>query len=367
MKHILENKKIILLLLAVDVLVMALVFSVSGFFNDGVDTTIYVSQINQFDRGVFDLADTKASLRFFKPFYGVVGLWLVPFLSPYSAIFLMNVSFFILLSIVSFFLFLELGFDKKFSVAGAMWVITGYPMLKYGLALGTDAAGWFFSALTILAVLIGSRLSRTRYFILAALIGFLGALTKESGVLGLVFGGVYILVHIGVWNYKKIVNFLAGLVLPFLILEAFFLFIMAKSGFPTFLDWYSLNLSSYAKEYYKLFYFIGVEASSFNIILVFSLFGIFYAIKKKEFLSREWLARFSGLFVASLPVLMWPIFISRILYIQFLFFIPLALFGVANAKILNRYLFVLPPLFNIFLFLISGNNSLFEIFKNLLK
>jgi hypothetical protein len=250
---------------------------------------------------------------------------------------------------------------------GAIWIITGYPMLKYGLALGTDIAGWFFSVLTILSVLIGARLDKVKYFILASLIGFLGALTKESGVLGLVFGGVYILAHIGVWDYRKIVNFLAGLVLPFFALEAFFLFIMAKFGFPTFFDWYSLNLSSYAKEYYKLFYFIGVEASSFNIILVFCLLGVFYAIKKKEFLNREWLARFTGLFIASLPVLMWPIFISRILYIQFLFLIPLALFGVANIKILNRYLFVLPPLFNIFLFLISGNNSLFEIFKTLLK
>lgn len=373
-----ENKKIILFLFAVDILAMFLIFSMSGVFNTDVDTAIYVSQIKQFDRGSFDFSDTKAALRFFKPLYGIVGAWFSPALSYYASILLLNILFLFFLTATAFFLFLELGADRKFSVAGSAWLAFGYPMLKYGLALGTDISGWFFAAATALAVLLGAHAGKTRYFILASLLGFLGALAKESGVLGLVFGGIYILAHIGVWNFKKIIKYLACLSLPFLALEALFFFLMSRLGFPTFFDWYALNLSHYAGEYYKFFYFVGTELSAFNIVLFFVVAGIYYAVKKKDVLNREWLARFCGLFTASLPVLAWPIFISRVLYVQFLFFIPMALYGIYNFSLssldrkilrlkLSDIMLLTPIIASLSLFLLSGKESLFDVLRNFLN
>lgn len=370
-------KKIIISLIAIDIIILSIIFSVSGVYNDKVDTGIYVSQINQFKQGSFSLENSKAALRFFKPFYGVVGSWFVLLLSPYAFILFINIFFLSALTILSFFLFKEIIADDRLAFWGAIWAASGYPMLKYGLALGTDISGWFFAVATVLAVLIGARQSKMRYFILASLLGFLGALTKESGILGLVFGGAYVLAHIGVWNFKKIVKTMARLSIPFLALEGLFLFLMSKTGLPTFFDWYALNLSSYAREYYKLFYFIGTELSSFHIILFFGLLGIYHAIKRKDVLNREWLAIFFGLFAASLPVLAWPIFISRILYIQFLFFIPLALYGIyhfsfsgADKKILglklSDYMLLAPVIISVTLFFLSGTGSLFEVLKSLL-
>ncbi len=359
-------KKIIVPLVLIDIAVILIVFSVSGIYNDRVDTSIYVSQIEQFENRAFFLQGTKADLRLFKPLYGVIGSLFVPILSPYSFILLLNIFFLFALTILSFFLFREIISDRNFAFFGAIWVATGYPMLKYGIALGTDISGWFFAAAAALAALIAARENKMRYFALASMLGFLGALTKESGVLGMAFGGVYILAHIGVWNFKKILKSAAYLSVPFFALEGLFLFLMNRFGLPTFFDWYALNLSNYAREYYKWFYFIGTELSSFHIILFFGLLGIYYAAKRKDVFDREWLARFGGLFAASLPVLAWPIFISRILYVQFLFFIPLALRVIKELSVqrprLAKYLLVLPIIISATLFLLSGTGSLFELF-----
>ena len=356
-------KKIIIPLLLVDMIVMSIIFSVSGIYNDKVDTVIYVSQIEQFEKSSFSFENTKTALRFFKPFYGVVGSWFVPLLSPYAFILLINILFLLGLTILSFFLLKEIFADSRFAFWGAAWVTAGYPMFKYGLALGTDISGWFFAVAGTLAALVGARENKMRYFALASLLGFLGALAKESGVLGLVFAGVYILSHIGVWRFKKVVKALACLSAPFFFLEGLFVFLMNWFGFPTFFDWYALNLSSYAKEYYKLFYFIGVELSSFHVILFLGLLGVYYAVKRRDIFNREWLAIFLGLFMAVLPVLAWPIFISRIFYVQFLFFVPLALYGIyhfslsgRNKKILglrlSDYMLFTPIAASIFLFLL---------------
>src|SRR3989344_279562 len=106
-------KKIIIPLILIDMIVMSIVFSVSGLYNDKVDTVIYVSQIEQFEKSNFSFDNSKAALRFFKPFYGVVGSWFVPLLSPYAFILLINILFLLGLTILSFFLLKEIFADSR--------------------------------------------------------------------------------------------------------------------------------------------------------------------------------------------------------------------------------------------------------------
>ena len=99
---------------------------------------------------------------------------------------------------------------------------------------------------------------------------------------------------------------------------------------------------------------------------------MYYLVKYQDKLSGEWRLKFLSLFIASLPVLAWPMFISRVLYVQFLFFLPLAVYGVArfvasfsDRKLLgmkiSTYLIFAPIATSVSLYLLAGNESLFSI------
>lgn len=355
-----------LLLFGVDVLVMFFVFSISGFYNDRIDTAIYVSQIEDFSMGG-TTGSYESSFRLFKPFYGIIGSWLTFVFPPITAILFINILFFIGLTFLSYLFFIKLNFNVLFSTVGAIWVATGYPIFKYGLALGTDISGWFFAVATIVVFLCAVSQNYSRYIIFSSLIGFLGSLTKETGLLGLIFSGVFILMHINVWSGKKVISWLLFLCAPFFVLQTIFLFIVSSLGAPTFLDWFKLN-QGHTEYYSKFFRFLGVEGSAFNIILILSVVGIFLAIKNRDILKRNWLKTYVPLFVASLPVLFWTTPLSRVLYIQFIFFIPLSLYGLVklHKRHVIFYLMVLPPLFSLGLFLLVRNDSMFDLVKQIL-
>lgn len=371
-----KNGRLIGLLLAIDVAVLVCVFSVSGFFNDKVDTVVYVDQIRLFSgTPATVINDSGLAARNSKPLYGIVGAVLVHIMSPYEALLVLNLLFFFGLSIISFFLFQELGFAPGSAWWGSIWVVTGYPMLKYGLALGTDISGWFFAAATALAALLAIRSSRMRLMAAAGCIGFIGSLAKETGVLGLVFAGVSIIMHLGAWPLRTLVRWLLALSLPFLAFEAAFLAILHAYEIPNFVGWYASNHETFAGNYYHLNYFLGVEASAFSVLAVFAALGIFFAAQNGDIMKRAWLGLYVPLLAASLPVLLWPIFISRIIYIQFLVVVPLALYGLEKVsgvfslfkkRYVPIFLAMLPLLMSFALFLLSGTGSLFTVFKQIL-
>ena len=368
------HKKTVLLLVLVDVLVLLVVFFVSGFLNTRIDTEVYTSQIMRLEEGRFFeySTDDVTLMQASKPLYAFLGSLIVPFFNPQVAILLINIFFLFGLTFVGYFFFLELGFDNKFAIAGSAWLTTGYPVLKYGLALGTDISGWFFALTVSLVVLVGVRKNNFWYFVLASLLGLLGFWGKETGVLGLVFGGCYILAHIEKWGFKKAGKFLLSLSMPFLFFGGGFVLFLHSIKFPTFINWYGMNFSTHAENSYELFYFLGTEISAFHVLLIFASVGMYYLVKYQDKLSGEWRLKFLSLFIASLPVLAWPMFISRVLYVQFLFFLPLAVYGVArfvasfsDRKLLgmkiSTYLIFAPIATSVSLYLLAGNESLFSI------
>lgn len=364
-----KKSTFIWLIILFDVLSLSLIFSVSGLYNTNVDTSDYVEQIKFYDgTPVDDLGSVER--RQFKPLYGVVGSTLTPFLDPKSAILLINVLFFVGLSILFFLLLERLGFSSELSFAGTLWLIFGYPLLKYGLSLGTDISGWFFAVLSSYIGILGIQKDKLYLLAISSVIGFVGFLSKETGVLGLGLVGVLVIFEFSKKNYLDFLKKLLSISLPFFVLESlYFLYLKAKN-YPTFLDWYKVNQDGIT-SYQTLSYLLGIEFASFNIVLLLGGIGIYYAVKSKDMLSLSWLRKFLSLFVVSLPMLAWPIYITRIMYIQFLFFIPMALYGVENIfknlkngfmkNILIVFVVVAPIIFNILLFLFGHNKSLFDV------
>ena len=365
------TKKIILLIILADVLVMALVFSVSGFYNGSVDTEEYVGQI-RYQGGEDEVLSEAVKMRLFKPMYGVIGAALLPIVEPETSILFTNISFFVGLSIAFFFFLKFLQFGEATSFVGTLWLISGYPLLKYGLALGTDMSGWFFAVLAGVLGLAGLKTGKFWPLVLSSIAGFIGFLGKETGILGLGFVGLSVLFS---WDRNKAGLFFKRLVaisLPFVLLEGIYMIYLFSNGIPTFFDWYRVDGED-TKIFQTIPYFTGIEVAAFHILFLFASAGIFFAIREKEFLTKQWLAKFLPLLIVSLPVILWPIYTTRIIYSQFFFIIPMALYGVdkflskislePRRRTMAILIAALPVLISVALFIIARGRSLFILFN----
>lgn len=344
-----------LFLLFVDLLVAVGVFASAGLYNTGLDTGRYVNQINYF------AGQAVSAEQIFKPFYGVIGSWL-PF-TPYNDILILNLIFLVGLSFAVYYFLKSLDFGEREALAGTVWVITGYPLLKYGLGLGTDLSGWFFMTATITVFLSALKQERVSYVILASLLGFLGSLAKETGVLGLLFAGFYLLLSLRDWPVKKVLGWLSALVIPFLALQSLLLLSLSESGSGGFLGWFASN-QGYVNNYRTLTYFLGVEASTWHVVWLLALVGLVLSLRQREFKNWNWVKVYLALALASLPVLLWPVFISRILFVHFVFLVPLALYSLKEIK--RPYLLALPPVVSVILYSLSGSGSLFALLQQFL-
>lgn len=357
--------------LLVSGLVAVFSFSVVGPFGVNLDTEIYLSQISQFEAGALILEPYDVALRAFKPLYAVWGSFLVPLFSPEESIKFLNLLFLFLLPFVTFGFLKELGFVKSDAFWGALWTVTAYPVLKYGLAVGTDIAGWFFTIATGYTVLLALRHSSIRLLVLASFLGFLGASAKETGVFGLIFGGLYLIFTYPARGIQKTIMYLFALALPALALEGLLFGILMHAGFPTFIEWYNYAILVSSEDTRPtLFKFIAVEASTFNVMGLYAFFGALVALRGKIIIEHQY-AKLIALGIASLPVLLWTMYISRIFFMQVIIVVPLALIGfrsLCNAfpqrvhGKLEIIFAVLPVASAAILFGIAGKGSLFTIF-----
>lgn len=350
---------------------LGFIFSRNGIIDPRIDTQVYVSQINYYQGEIQQ--DDQARLRSFKPFYGVVGAFLGNVMTEEQAIFIINLFFYFGILLLAFFFLRELGFQNRFAVIGTAWIGTGYPLLKYGLSLLTDISGWFFALATITFFLIGLRKQNQYYLYFASIVGFVGSLCKETGVLGLVFAAIYLGM---LYLYTRKITYIKSIVkvlLPFIILEVIFLYTLfqGSSSAVSFLDWFLYNKKVVPSEYHSFFYFVFTEFSAFSLLWVYSLYaGYIVMFTKKITATKHHYILGSSLLIATLPVLIWPMFLTRVLYIGYLSIIPFALAGLAmwsffnHTKVKTFYaLSVLPVLASAALFVLASGGSLFDILK----
>ncbi len=355
------------------VMAIFLVFSVNGVYDLRIDAEIYLGQIESFSTNHIFESSSGVLLRLAKPVYGFVGAILSTVMVPQQALLLINIVFFFILIGSFFWLLLLLGFTERLSLIGSIWLIFSYPLLKYGLALGTDMSGWALAAMSTALILSAVKSGKDYRLIIASLVGAIGVLSKETGVIGLLFGVLIIIFYFNKQGLRQTLKRLVFLLAPVGVVVLSYFAILAGRA-PLFLDWFKLNQSVYQNDYQTLANFVLVESSSFNILwllVVVSLVFAFKFWKKGIYYPIMFWQYMLVLSIVTLPVLFWPIFISRIIFIQFLWVIPIALLGLSEIEKITRknnrrFLFwgvtVLPVLCGVILFVISQGGSLYDIF-----
>ncbi len=367
-------KKIPLILvpIMVGVLTLAFIFLVRGPLMAYPDTKVYVGQIGYY-MGTVE-ADMDIQLRSFKPFYGIVGAAISPVATPEVAILLINILLFFSLIVSFYYILKEIGFSEAYVAIGASWAATGYPLLKYGLALLTDISGWSFAALTIAIFLIGMRKGSTMLLVLSSVIAFVGSLCKETGILGLGFAGLYLLLHM--WRTRKLdyLKKIAIISAPFIALQALFLYMLftQSATHTSFIQWFFFNKEGVGYELHTLYHFVLTELSTFSLLWLYALIGVYAAWRHRASITQTQLITALCLLITTLPPLVWPVFLTRILYIGYLAIIPLALVGLLfwqkrnTDRVKMFYLLAVLPIASAAgLFFLAGGRSLFPLFERL--
>ncbi|MFA5987548.1 MAG: hypothetical protein WC797_02780 [Candidatus Paceibacterota bacterium] len=358
-----NSKKDIFVILFTALAVVALSFFFSGV-NMNIDGQSYVDQITNFSNGNFFEGG-----RSFKPLYGLAGLFLTKifFLTPEYSIVLMNVFFLFALGLAFYSLLKKLEFDSASAVWGSAWLITGYPVLKYGLAVSTDISGWFFATLSVLLFLMFFDKIHGAKLAFATLSIFLGAISKETGMAGLIFILAWAVLKKPRLTWSEWGRLAGYIFIPFVVLYVFWVGVLYNNGAITLVDFFKSNISDYsATNYRSFFYFIFVELATFGLLLPYAAFGLTRLLKKND---RNFYVLFLALAISVIPVFFWPIFISRILYIQFLVILPLALLGTSDVlkgsfgSVPKWAIGLLPVVLNVSLYIISNGGSLFDLLK----
>lgn len=364
----------ILLTVGVGLVTLGVTFNHSGALNVQTDTQIYVNQILYAD-GKLEIND-DIEKRAFKPFYGEVGSLLTPAFTEHEAILIINLLFYFGLIVFTFFFLREIGFSDTFATVGVAWVATGYPMLKYGLTLLTDISGWFFAVATITVFLVGLRKNNSYLLLVSSGVAFIGSLCKETGVLGLFFAGLYLLAMLICTRKLEYIKKIVLISAPFILLQASFLYFLFQKNETaiSFVSWYFYNKETYASSYHNLFYFFFTELSTFIILWAYCGYAVYLALKRKISINLSNYLIGGSLFISVLPVLMWPMFLTRVLYIQYLIIIPVALSALVLWRSRNQekrktmmLLIIAPVVCSVGLFFIASGGSLFDVLKDILE
>lgn len=342
-------------------------FSVLGIFQtaqgDTLSYTVTAEYMHSHVMPTDPMLNHFVRARLLKPFYPAVMSVFIPVIPPETSFLIINLLFFFGCILFLYKILNEhLGFKPWHAFVGIAWFACSYPMLKYGFALMTDIGGYFFALLSIYIALLSDKRNKPFLLFWAGLTSAIGFTVKETGGLGMLFILFYWMFKVkelGFWNvFKRWL--IAGM--PFLTISiALQLIVMNLSGY-SYADWVGSNEEASGAKLRKLNYFIGTQGAAFNFLWIFFLYGL-YKIKKSSNLKA-----LCALIPTGLPVLAWPIFITRILFFQFIYVIPVALNGLktldeklADKKFVTVVAASLPCLFSLGLFLFAAQRSLFKL------
>ncbi len=365
-----KNKTWLYLALSFGALIAIFDYSILGLFQTAQgDTLSYTVTTRYFYDHKMPTDPTLnhyVRARLLKPIYGAIGALLMPILTPEQSMLAMNIFFYfgcayLLFKILSGFL----GFKPWQAFIGTVWFACSYPMLKYGFALMTDIGGYFFALLTVYLAILADTKQKANYLFWAGLAAAVGFAVKETGGLGMLFIFFYWLLKVKQIGFRNMIRdwLIAGL--PFLVISlGIQLAVMGVSGY-SYAEWIGSAEGTLGAQFRSLKYFIGTQGAAFHLLWIFFLVGI---IRLKK--SADPKAMLS-LIAVGLPVLAWPIFITRILFFQFVYVIPFALHGfcqiIENIKKPSLQkaaiwtMAALPCLLSLTLFLAARQGSLFKL------
>jgi len=360
----------IVIAMIITFLVMIFDFLILGVYQDKNDTQGYMDLIAFFDgqaapSEVGRLITFK--IRLLKPFYGIICSVITPLTTSYNAMLILNMAL-LFGTVILLFLLLNKYFKFKYtmSVLGITWFVCSYPMLKYGFSLMTDISGYFFIILTVFLSLIGFTKDKYPFFLAAGIAAGIGVTAKESGAFGLLFILAFSIFEIKNHPFSKTFKRLLLVGLPFLLIFGITNFTIYNLAHYSYYDFLMKAEEQYSENFRTLKFFIGTQLATFNLLWLPFFYGL-YKIKK----NKNAKTLFSLMFI-GLPSYLWSVYIVRGLFIQYIFIIPIALFGTeyfyTNNKIGQRLpksikilLVSLPCLVSISLFIFSRGYSIWNL------
>lgn len=311
--------------LAVAAAAMLLDFAVLGVYQYQGDTPTYVASVEFYGRGAVSIGadDDKRMIEFrlLKPVYGLAGSLLSPIMEPHQSILFLNLLSFYGTVVLLFFILMTLGFSAQKSALGTTWFSFGYPVLKYGFSLITDISGYFFIALTCYLALLGFKKKQLSWFLWAGAAAAVGALSKESGALGLlfIFGGAIAGYRRLGWRFAVSTVILAGGVFGIIYLPIQ-VTIMRYIGY-SFFDFFGQTQKSYYEDYPAHLFYVLIHAATFHILWLYAALGTIGWLKDKR--DMTWL----GAWLVGVPTILWLMYVTRYAFVYYIAVIPFALYG----------------------------------------
>jgi hypothetical protein len=291
-------------------------------FRENNDTSSFVDTITFFQQ-TGDIIDPN---RYLNPFYGIVGAYLFPFLSAVSVLLVVNYISYLVILLSSYGLFRRVFGNVTSAWVGAVTFVTSYASIRYGLTQVQDIAAFAFLSLTLYAGWRWYESRKNIWLFAGSVCVAFGMLVKESGAMGALFVGCLFL-----YAYRHRLLKAVQSVLLFSILPALVIFINSVRGADfTFssADWFILNWERYAEENYTLVKWIGINATTFNVLWVFSLLGLYVLIKKWKHIDENIRLFIIAVLPVSASYFAWPLFMSRTVYIASWSFAALTILGV---------------------------------------
>lgn len=313
------------LLAAVNLVVFVNIFG----FHTNNDTEGFISAINFFRGEQVELSPN----RYLNPFYPLVGSTVLKGVTPEMNIIILNILFYFGLALLTYGL-IKRVFNDRVGFMTSSVVITAYPMLRYGLTQVQDVGGYFWFVLSFYAGWRWFEDKRWQWLVVGGVAVSFGMLTKESGAMGALFIGAVILLS-QLELKKKLLAIGTSAVLPVLTL-----FINQSRGNEVgynSLQWFIDNWKVYAPTNYNFIKFAGVNASTYNIVWIFFVAGVYFVLRNWATTPKNLKIYLAAALIPSLSFLAWPIFISRTVFISAWLIIPLAMYGLTLLADKSKY------------------------------
>lgn len=331
MVHLIEKlkkHKIILCLFLLATLNLFVFWALYGFHPNN-DTGGFIDLI-KFFRG-HDVPFSPA--RYLNPFYAIIGSKILFFMSPEHSLITTNIVFYYGLVFLTYGLIRRVFKNNFIGFISASIIMTGYAMVRYALTQVQDIGGYFWFLLTIYAAWRWWENKNKRWLYLGGLAVALGVLTKESGCMGALFVGILFLLDKVSWK-ERLFNFLRFSILPFVTIV-----INVLRGIEVDYNsarWFIFAWKTYGQENYTLLKWFGVHASTYNILWLFIVVGLYFLIRNWRNLDRNIKIFLLAIIPSSMSYYVWSIFISRTVFISAWFFVPIASYGIYNVYVKGR-------------------------------
>ncbi len=318
-----NSNKVVIALFFLGVLNLV-VFSFIFGFHATSDTDSFVLAIDFF-KGNSDIIYPN---RYLNPLYPVVASTLLPFLSAAQSIVVINIVFYVGIIFLTYGLVRRIFKNNMTGFIAALLIMTAYPILRYGLLQVQDVGGYFWFLATIYTSWRWYENKDWRWLALGSVSVAFGVLTKESGCMGALFTGLLIL-SIRSLSWKKKIMLILGFALLPLITIIINAVRGAEVGYSS-AQWFIDNWYVYAPGNYTIVKWLGVNLTTYNVLWIFIVWGLYLLIKNRKILDPCIVTYFLLVIPSSASYFAWPMFIGRTVLISAWFFVPIAAFALSH-------------------------------------